>query len=295
MSVVDDPVMAHTTGTPAGWYPDPHGHHEHRWFDGSSWTEHVSSHGRQTSDGLALAPKTVIGTTAPQRVQSQVAIHDRSVASYGGELRPDLGGPVSGSLLDHLLVVVNQKVKLIEVNTEFALHDPAGNQIGAVRQVGQNGFKKVLRFLGNWDQYFTHTFQVVDAAGAVVLGVTRPAKFIKSRIVVHDTAGRQVGQIVQKNAIGKIRFDIEAQGVVIGRILAENWRAWNFRVEDNAGVEIARITKTFEGVLKTMFTMADNYVLQVHRPLQDPLRQLVFASALTIDVALKQDARGFNT
>lgn len=286
--------MANATGTPAGWYPDPHGHHEHRWFDGLSWTEHVSSHGRQTSDGLAQPTKVVRASTAPQRVQAQVASHDRAVASRGAELRPDLGGPLSGSLLDHLLVVVNQKVKLIEVNTEFVLHDAAGNQIGSVRQVGQNGFKKFLRFFGNWDQYFTHTFQLVDASGAVVLGVTRPAKFIKSRIVVRDATGQHVGQIVQQNAIGKIRFDIEAGGVVIGRLRAENWRAWNFRIEDAAGIEVARVTKTFEGVLKTMFTMADNYVLQIHRPLEDPLRQLVFASALTIDVALKQDARGFS-
>lgn len=286
--------MENTTGTPAGWYPDPYGHHEHRWFDGLAWTGHVSSHGRQTSDGLASQPRTVIGTTPPERVQTQVAVHDRAVAKSGAELRPDLGGPISGSLLDHLLVVVNQKVKLIEITTEFALHDAAGNQIGAVRQVGQNGFKKFLRFMGKWDQYFTHTFQIVDRSGAVVLGVTRPAKFIKSRIVVRDAVGRHVGEIRQANAIGKIRFDILAEGVVIGRLLAENWRAWNFRVEDAAGVEVARITKTFEGVLKTMFTMADNYVVQVHRPLDDPLRQLVFASALTIDVALKQDARGLN-
>lgn len=287
--------MTSTTGTPPGWYPDPHGHHEHRWFDGGAWTHHVASHGRQSSDGLAVATKVVLGATPPERVQSQVAAHDRSIAGRGAPLRADLGGPVGGSLLDHLLVVVNQKVKLIEVNTEFALHDAAGNQIGAVRQVGQNGFKKFLRFLGSWDQYFTHSFQVVDATGAVVLGVTRPAKFIKSRIVVHDAAGQQVGQITQKNAIGKIRFDIESgEGTVAGRIVAENWRAWNFRIEDATGTEVARITKTFEGVLRTMFTMADNYVLQIHRPLEDPLRPLVFASALTIDVALKQDARGFN-
>ena len=55
---------------------------------------------------------------------------------------------------------------------------------------------------------------------------------------------------------------------------------------------MARITKTFEGLLKTAFTTADNYVLQVHNRLPDPLRQLVYASAVTIDTALKQDARG---
>ena len=38
----------------------------------------------------------------------------------------------------------------------------------------------------------------------------------------------------------------------------------------------------------------DNYVLHVHEDLPDPLRQMVFASAVTVDTALKQDARGFN-
>ena len=78
----------------------------------------------------------------------------------------------------------------------------------------------------------------------------------------------------------------------IGGIQAENWRAWNFSLTDATDTEVARITKTFEGVAKTLFTTADNYVLQVHRPLEEPLRSLVVASALTVDTALKQDNRG---
>ena len=74
----------------------------------------------------------------------------------------------------------------------------------------------------------------------------------------------------------------------MGRIQAENWRAWNFRIEDEAGTEIARITKTWEGALKTMFTTADNYVVQIHTVLPQPLNSLVVASALSIDTALKQ-------
>jgi hypothetical protein len=52
------------------------------------------------------------------------------------------------------------------------------------------------------------------------------------------------------------------------------------------------MTKTFEGVAKTLFTTADNYVVQVHRALDDPLRSMVVAAALTVDTALKQDNRG---
>ena len=41
-----------------------------------------------------------------------------------------------------------------------------------------------------------------------------------------------------------------------------------------------------------MFTTADNYVVQIHRPLDEPLRSMVVAAALSIDTALKQDNRG---
>ena len=41
-----------------------------------------------------------------------------------------------------------------------------------------------------------------------------------------------------------------------------------------------------------MFTNADTYAVRVHHRLDDPLRSLVFATALTVDLALKQDARG---
>ncbi|MFT7474129.1 MAG: hypothetical protein ACI81L_001050 [Verrucomicrobiales bacterium] len=39
--------MASTEQHSPAWYPDPLGQHEHRWYDGTQWTDHVSSHGRQ--------------------------------------------------------------------------------------------------------------------------------------------------------------------------------------------------------------------------------------------------------
>ena len=138
----------------------------------------------------------------------------------------------------------------------------------------------------------THTLQLVDTNGAVQLSVTRPRKFAKSKVHVSDAAGNQIGSIVQQNMIGKIRFALEGMSGTIGSLNGENWRAWNFNLQDNDGNEIARITKTWEGLAKTMFTSADNYVLQIHRPLDEPMRSLVVASAVSVDLALKQDARG---
>ena len=34
----------------AGWYADPTGRFDHRYWDGATWTEHVSRHGEATTD-----------------------------------------------------------------------------------------------------------------------------------------------------------------------------------------------------------------------------------------------------
>lgn len=40
------------TNTPAGWYADPMGRNEHRYWDGARWTEHVGTRGTQSRDPL---------------------------------------------------------------------------------------------------------------------------------------------------------------------------------------------------------------------------------------------------
>ncbi|HEV8296133.1 MAG TPA: phospholipid scramblase-related protein [Acidimicrobiales bacterium] len=275
--------MSDTGSTPPNWYPDPSGRHELRYYDGTTWTEHVSSSGRQSVD--PIAPGTVpAGAQNADKVQQQVAKAGVVAGAAAG----------GGSIFTEPVLVVNQKAKLIEINNEYAIYDQNGTQIGAVRQVGQSAVKKAVRMLSSLDQFMTHSLQIVDMAGTVQLTVTRPAKVFKSRFSIGDGTGQEIGQIVQKNMIGKIRFGLEASGQDIGSLNAENWRAWDFSIQDAAGTEVARIKKTWEGLAKTMFTTADNYVVQIHRPLAEPLRSCVIASALSVDTALKQDKRGFN-
>ena len=280
-----------TETTAPDWYPDPYGRSELRYWDGAVWTDHVSSNGKQGTDPVATAQVKEVTNMSSDKVQQQVDRHFDNAEKRGATADHQAG--VSSDLLSQQLFVVNQKAKLIEVNNEYAIFDRNGAQIGSVRQVGQSTLKKVVRVVSSLDQFFTHHLQVVDSGNNVVLKLTRPAKFVKSRVVVEDGAGNTIGEITQKNAIGKIKFGLNAGGVEVGSINAENWRAWNFNIQDANGTEIARITKTFEGVLKTAFTTADNYVVSVHHPLPDPLRQMVVAAALSVDTALKQDSRGF--
>jgi uncharacterized protein DUF2510 len=45
------------TDNPPGWHPDPTGRHEHRYWDGSKWTDNVADQGNMSNDPVEAAPK----------------------------------------------------------------------------------------------------------------------------------------------------------------------------------------------------------------------------------------------
>ncbi|MFJ3822259.1 phospholipid scramblase-related protein [Streptomyces nodosus] len=283
--------MTSQSNTLAGWYPDPHGAPQTlRYWDGTRWTEHT--HAEQQGRPPAQVPQPPAG--GPQQAYAQQAPApdprvQRQVQQQAGVAPSAAGG---GTLFTEPVLVVNQKAKLIELTNEYSVFDQNGNQLGSVTEVGQSVLRKVLRFVSSIDQFLTHRLEIRDAHGQPQLMLTRPAKFFKSRVVVTRPDGGPVGEIVQENMIGKINFAMIVNGQKVGAIKAENWRAWNFAIVDHSENEVARITKTWEGLAKTMFTTADNYVLQIHYQLPEPLLSLVVATALTVDTALKQDSRG---
>jgi uncharacterized protein YxjI len=284
--------------TPANWYADPNGRAELRYWDGSAWTDHVSTGGQQSTDPVSgvkasrldsLDKGLIVGNEGqPDKIQRQLS--DQGVRGAGLTGKVEGGG---GTLLTEPVLVVNQKAKLIELNNQYGVFDQNGVQIASVDQVGQSSMKKAMRLVSSFDQFMTHELHVTDNAGQVIMQLTRPRKVMKSSVVVTDAHGNEIGRIVQKNMVGKIKFGLDSGGQTLGAIKAENWRAWNFRIEDAQGTEVARISKTFEGFAKTMFTTADNYVVQIHQRMAEPLNTLIVASALCIDTALKQDNRGF--
>ena len=282
--------------TPANWYPDPMGRHQLRYWDGNAWTEHVTTNGVQGVD--PLQPKgldrvdsalTIGNEGDPAKIQQQLYSQEKYRGAQVGQVAFHGGG----TIFTEPILVVNQKAKLIELNNQYSVFNKDGQQLAAVNQVGQSAAKKAMRLLTSLDQFMTHKLEITDTQGRVLLRLTRPAKVMKSTVIVSDGNDQEIGRIVQDNVFGKIHFTVQAGGHTYGSINAENWRAWNFRIDDHTGQEVARITKTFEGIAKTLFTTADNYVVQIHGQIPQPLNTLVVAAALSVDTALKQDSRGF--
>jgi uncharacterized protein YxjI len=187
-------------------------------------------------------------------------------------------------------LIVSQKAKLIEINNQYTVSNDQGQVLATVNQVGQSKAKKVLRLVSNLDQYMTHKLEIAEPNGDVIMRLTRPRKIIKSTVIVADANDNEIGRIVQENMIGKIHFAMEVNGQKVGSIRAESWLAWDFRIEDASGNEIARIDKTWAGALTELFTTADNYAVSIKTTIEQPLLSLVVAAALSVDTALKQDS-----
>ncbi len=70
---------------PAAWHPDPTGRHEHRYWDGEQWTDHVADAGEASTDPLDGGPGD--GGSA----------NDRGGAEGGGASGGEQGGDPAGS------------------------------------------------------------------------------------------------------------------------------------------------------------------------------------------------------
>ncbi len=59
---------------PAGWYPDPRGRHEYRYWDGTVWTDHVADQGQASTDPVdVVGPKASADSPAEATASSTTA------------------------------------------------------------------------------------------------------------------------------------------------------------------------------------------------------------------------------
>lgn len=258
-----------STQARAAWYPDPFRRFEHRYWDGRQWTHHVSSQGQQWAD-------------PPVMSQPQSGPHEGTHHAPVPWAEP--------ALLTTQVLVIDQKVARSGSNVAYTLRDQHMRWVGTVEEV--RGFRKrrKQRKQGADDASRKYELQVVDPYGQVIFRMTRPHNWWKSKLKVTTATGQPIGEIAQ-DTFGFIRgprFRIESAGQPLGSIHTNDSDRTEFTVKDSDDSEIAVLTKKWAGWFQERFTTADNYVLQINRQLTEPLRSLVIATALAIDLALKQ-------
>jgi uncharacterized protein YxjI len=191
--------------------------------------------------------------------------------------------------LNRNLYLVKEHVGMFKAANNFDVFDPeSGEQILHCREERLGMLTKALRFT-DYKRYTPFSIDVRTPGGEPVLSVTRGVSIFLSKVNVLDESGERIGGFKQKF------FSIGGAFKVLGKSdqelchLKGKWTSWNFRflAGDN---ELAQVSKKWSGLGKEFFTSADNYILQISEevPSDNPVRELILAAVLCIDMVLKE-------
>jgi uncharacterized protein YxjI len=131
--------------------------------------------------------------------------------------------------------------------------------------------------------------QVRMPGGEQVVRVARGVSIFLSQVEVRDDSDRVVGGFKQKFFTIGGAFDVLDTQEQVLCSLKGKWTGWDFRFL--AGdQELAHVSKKWAGIGKEMFTSADNYVLEIGQTVgeSDPVREMILAAVLCIDMVLKE-------
>ena len=99
--------------------------------------------------------------------------------------------PPAGSLLAQQVLVVRQKLKLVELRNEYDVLDPGGRQIGAVVQATQSPLAFLARLFTSWD------VTLLDPRGGR-LGEVRAHSWRAKDFSVLDGTGQAIARVTKR-------------------------------------------------------------------------------------------------
>ena len=121
----------------AGWHADPAGTHEHRWWDGAAWTEHVADGGVAAVDPLPGVPASGLALTEALS-EARRALDERITAAGSAE-HPTIE-------LQTAVAVADGVIQLLAVNPSAAgtfgvgfPDDPDGRRLLAAAELHRPG------------------------------------------------------------------------------------------------------------------------------------------------------------
>lgn len=218
--------------TPAGWYADPSRRHQYRYWDGQSWTEHVSGPQGTGVDPLPPAPQPV--QQEVQQEEHAVQLQQSTPASSGAPtIDPFREQSLSLLRFDHGETVQLQYAtasgQVVIDSIEEARPEP---------DLDNDSIDELTR------TQRTTTMQVGDPATGRLIARVAHYKPIKSHFTVTGPGGEVLFTGKQANVFGSARFEfVDAQQNPVGTIRADGARARAFTVEAPNGTVLARLDK----------------------------------------------------
>ena len=184
---------------------------------------------------------------------------------------------------------VKEHVGIFKAANNYDIYDPeAQDIIMTCREESLGFFTKMFRF-SDYKRMTPFHIEIKTASGEKVLTVKRGVSIFLSTVEVLDENDMLVGKFKQKFFSIGGKFDLLDPNDHFMCTLKGKWTSWDFKfVRDNA--EFAHVTKKWAGLGKELFTSADNYMLTINEsvPANDPLRIMILAAVMSIDMVLKE-------
>lgn len=192
-------------------------------------------------------------------------------------------------ILNNNLFLVKEHVGMFKAANTFDILDPNnGSVLLQCREDKLGFFTKMLRFT-DYKRMTPFEIEIKTATGETLITIKRGVSLFLSKVDVFDQNGQLIGGFKQKFfSLGGAFSVLNPNGEPLCDLKGK-WTGWDFRfmAGDN---ELAHVTKKWAGLGKELFTSADNYVLEISEdvPPDQPVRQLIMAAVLCIDLVLKE-------
>lgn len=192
-------------------------------------------------------------------------------------------------VLAHNVYFVKEHVGMFKAANSFDILDPnSGEPLLLCREPKLGIITKLLRFT-DWKRLTPFNIEVQLPNGRPIITIKRGVSLFLSKVEVFDENNQKIGGFKQKF------FSLGGAFSVLGENdqplcdLKGKWTSWEFKFLTGT-TELATVTKKWAGLGKELFTSADNYVLEISEevPPDQPVRQLILAAVLCIDMVLKE-------
>ncbi|MEO9850361.1 MAG: phospholipid scramblase-related protein [Reichenbachiella sp.] len=192
-------------------------------------------------------------------------------------------------ILNRNLFFVKEHVGMFKAANNYDILDPNNQEmIMTCREEKLGFFTKILRFT-DYKRMTPFDVEIKTADGDKVLSVKRGVSIFLSTVEVFDENDELVGKFEQKFFSIGGKFDVLGKNDNVLCKLKGKWTSWDFKFVSE-DTEFAHVSKKWSGLGKELFTSADNYMLNIDEkvPENNPLRLLILAAVMCIDMVLKE-------
>ncbi len=184
---------------------------------------------------------------------------------------------------------IKEHVGMFRAANQYDIYDAeSGEELMHCREPHLGFFTKWLRFT-DYKRMTPFDVRVTTPDGEPILCVQRGISFFLSQVKVMNDRQECVGGFKQKCfSIGGAFRVLDNRDRDLCELVGK-WTSWEFTFK-HGDIELARVSKKWAGLTKELFTTADNYVLSISEelPPDNPLRMLILAAVLCIDMVLKE-------